>query len=468
MRDYKGGQNVDTAVPSWEAKNRLQVALYMLAVGELLDLRAAGGVYVPLAGRTTRPRGMLLDEMKDELGKKLFENDFAGEEELEAELDRARERVVELAGRMRTGEIRPCPDTCAWHGGCSYPSICRWSDERPIDLTPSSARRSPGATGRCSCARPRGAGRRACWSSASCAGRATTRLPVDRVLAITFTEKAAAELRRACASASSSSAGARRARQAETASISTIHGFCARLLRSHALAAGIDPDFRVLDETDAARLSFDAFDVGARRLPRDQAATPDGRDPLELAASYGPDKLRAMVVTVHGKLRSQGHRAPAARRRPAGARGGAGAARRGGGGRAGGAGRGRRVGDVRGERAVDALGRCVTLLRAARRAARPRGPQGARGHAGQRQGDADSGVRRVAEAYSAYVAAVHTGTAAKHHALLRRLLEMYAKRYAALKDERSALDFDDLELLARDLLATTRRSGARSAAASSR
>src|SRR5439155_807243 len=45
--------------------------------------------------------------------------------ELDAELERARDRARELAGRMRAGEMRPCPKTCAWNGGCSYPSVCR-------------------------------------------------------------------------------------------------------------------------------------------------------------------------------------------------------------------------------------------------------------------------------------------------------------------------------------------------------
>jgi ATP-dependent helicase/DNAse subunit B len=123
VRDYKGGRKVD-GVKSWEAKNRLQVALYMLAVRELLDLEPAGGMYVPLAGEH-RPRGLLLADLKEELGKGLYENDLVGEEELEAELARARERVLELAGRMRSGEVRPCPETCAWNGGCAHPSICR-------------------------------------------------------------------------------------------------------------------------------------------------------------------------------------------------------------------------------------------------------------------------------------------------------------------------------------------------------
>ena len=123
VRDYKGGARVD-GVRSWEAKNRLQVALYMLAVRELLKLKPAGGMYVPLAGNH-RPRGLLLDELEQELGKGLYDNDFASAEELEAKLDRARERVLELAGRMRAGEVRPCPETCAWNGGCAHPSICR-------------------------------------------------------------------------------------------------------------------------------------------------------------------------------------------------------------------------------------------------------------------------------------------------------------------------------------------------------
>ena len=54
---------------------------------------------------------------------------------------------------------------------------------------------------------------------------------------------------------------ARSARAAEGAWISTIHGFCARVLRAHALSAGIDPDFRVLDELEAERIAADAFDA---------------------------------------------------------------------------------------------------------------------------------------------------------------------------------------------------------------
>ena len=124
VRDYKSGR---TAYPvaKWEGDNRLQVALYMLAVRELLGLEPVGGVYVPLADRKGKPRGLIASEHADELGEGFSDRDKKDPEEFEAQLVAARRRVGELAARMRRGDVRPCPDSCAWNGGCSYPSICR-------------------------------------------------------------------------------------------------------------------------------------------------------------------------------------------------------------------------------------------------------------------------------------------------------------------------------------------------------
>ena len=69
----------------------------------------------------------------------------------------------------------------------------------------------------------------------------------DEIAAITFTEKAAANmLERLVARAEPEH---RRAYQ--LAQISTIHAFCARLLREHALEAGLDPAFEVMDAWEA-------------------------------------------------------------------------------------------------------------------------------------------------------------------------------------------------------------------------
>src|ERR1700759_1927222 len=77
---------------------------------------------------------------------------------------------------------------------------------------------------------------------------------VSSILVITFTEKAAAELRDRIRARLRELGAEEAARATEGAFISTIHGFCARVLRAGALEAGLDPEFEVLDEIRAARL----------------------------------------------------------------------------------------------------------------------------------------------------------------------------------------------------------------------
>ena len=77
---------------------------------------------------------------------------------------------------------------------------------------------------------------------------------VGAILALTFTEKAAGELAERLRRRLTELGEDEHARAVDGAWIGTIHGFCARLLRSQPLAAGLDPRFEVLEQTAAERL----------------------------------------------------------------------------------------------------------------------------------------------------------------------------------------------------------------------
>ena len=69
-------------------------------------------------------------------------------------------------------------------------------------------------------------------------------VPPWRILAVTFTNKAAAELRARCEKAVGSAAKSQ---------ISTFHSFCARMLRSDGVSAGLDSNFSIYDRSDQER-----------------------------------------------------------------------------------------------------------------------------------------------------------------------------------------------------------------------
>src|ERR671922_1487507 len=124
---------------------------------------------------------------------------------------------------------------------------------------------------------------------------------VESILVITYTEKAAGELRSRIRAELAARGRPELARALDGAWISTIHGFCHRLLRSHPFAAGVDPRFRVVDESQGRVLRGEAFE---RALTAFCAADDPGR--LRLLAVYGADGLRRMLTGVYETLRSAG------------------------------------------------------------------------------------------------------------------------------------------------------------------
>jgi ATP-dependent helicase/nuclease subunit A len=81
-------------------------------------------------------------------------------------------------------------------------------------------------------------------------------IPVDRIAAITFTEKAAAELASRIRAALAEAGDGAAAAAVDQAPIGTLHGFANRLLREHPVEAGLPPAFTVLDEV-ASDLAFE-------------------------------------------------------------------------------------------------------------------------------------------------------------------------------------------------------------------
>lgn len=190
-----------------------------------------------------------------------------------------------------------------------------------------------------------------------------------KILAITFTERAAGELRSRVRARLLELGDRDAARDTEAAYVGTFHGFCARLLRAHPLAVGLDPQFTILEEGLAGRLRQQAFKQALRQfLAGERPAA------VDLAAAYGVDRVNAIVEQVYQELRSRGQRFP--------------------------------------------------------RLPTPR-VQERQQDEERRQTDAD---------------------ALEACALLDELLQAYGAEYEQLKRGRGAVDFDDLELLARELL----------------
>jgi len=138
---------------------------------------------------------------------------------------------------------------------------------------------------------------------------------VERLLVVTFTEKAALEMKERIRAAlqeawEQNPKDHRIARQLsllERAQISTIHSFCLSIVKRYFYRVDLDPGFRVLDPNEAELLRYEAVDeVFEERYGSD----PDENQRfLELVAGFGgrgvDEDLKQVVLAFHDFLQTQ-------------------------------------------------------------------------------------------------------------------------------------------------------------------
>ncbi|MDO8963559.1 MAG: UvrD-helicase domain-containing protein [Coriobacteriia bacterium] len=121
-----------------------------------------------------------------------------------------------------------------------------------------------------------------------------------RILLITFTDKAAGELGERVRLVLLDRGRHDLAKSVDEAWISTIHGFCARIVRRHALELGIDPGFAVLVDPQTGVVRQQSFERSARALA--------GTDPgvAELLGTHGVASVRDAVARGLDQVRAMG------------------------------------------------------------------------------------------------------------------------------------------------------------------
>ena len=141
--------------------------------------------------------------------------------------------------------------------------------------------------------------------------RENKNLNIDQIVAITFTNRAANEMRErlrkdldrilAECVGDERQRWMRFKRTLDGAVISTIHGFCALLLREFPVEARIDPQFLLLDAHDAAILLEAAVEETLTEF------ISSGRKSIsELALGFGRSRLAEALVQLYWNVRGQG------------------------------------------------------------------------------------------------------------------------------------------------------------------
>ncbi len=275
-------------------------------------------------------------------------------------------------------------------------------------------------------------------------------VPFENLAAVTFTRKAGSELAERIRRELIECGRPDLARSVDGAAIGTIHGLCRRLLAGQALKAGVDPSFTIL-EPDTGILIKEEISKQAWSRAVEEA----GESELEVLASRG-DGLRKQTLYLYERLRGMGQEMPQLHIEPGPAESGLREAlayacrdalteahrlpKRG----------------ASLESDLEKIVRCVEWLeRTAAGSDERRLAATATFFPSRKTASAEPWLAPVRAALARYRCALAEVELRPLLTVTNRLLALFHEEYGAYKEARGVLDFADLELRTRAMLAIT-------------
>ena len=301
VQDYKSGKTAWTA-RQLNDEGRLQIPLYILAARELLGLEPIGGLYRALGPRRRRPRrGRSRRGRRRAAGARRAPT-WSRPTTCGRSSRSPASRRSASSRRIRVGDIRHDPrgGSCPWY--CPWAGVCRIAamSARPPSTT--EQRRAIEAGGVVFVSAGAGTGKTRVLVERFARAVLDRGLAPDRVLAITYTERAAAEL----AGAHPRAAGRGRARRAGARARRRVDLDHPRLLRPRSCAAtrsrpGSTRRSSCSIAAAADLMRAESYDAALRQMAASR------EDVLDLVTAYGEDRLRTLIDGTHERLRTAGH-----------------------------------------------------------------------------------------------------------------------------------------------------------------
>lgn len=335
--DYKSGEVGSRYSPDgMESQGSVQIPLYMEALRRSLGLETVAGFVLPVKdGADPRPRGAIPTGETEVIGKRgTYRNGTVSD--LKEFMARALALSNEAIEGIRGGEIEHSEGECRNHfsGSRSLLPPLRPTGRPDFRTEPVSGEGEEGPRDADSGEGPDlefseqqeqvivSNADEIMVSAAAGSGKTTVTverykrllddqgLTPDQILVFTFTDQAASKLREEVRQARSAATG--ESVSMSDAWVGTFHSICSRILTAYPLEAGVDPGFSVIDDITSSTLRRKAFDRALRlRLEAtEQEGTEEAERRIAALAQVSRHTLRDTVASTFDLLRSRGEEFP--------------------------------------------------------------------------------------------------------------------------------------------------------------